>query len=180
MLYKHNLQKPLEIAKFQYCKLTQDSSWFIIQETASAVLENWIKSLENSYIYTFFFLTKIATQIATQIWPSRASDYFSKNNQPTGSHFTDTTVLVFSQVTTTMSKNRLFKEENNQSTTEGLLSYMSDHFKFYSLSSQFKIFKLKDQFTGSLTGSQLWEEAARKEGVTFFRGGGCIFCIKII
>ena len=38
LLCEHD--KPLQIAKFQYFKLVEDSSWFSIHWTASTVLEN--------------------------------------------------------------------------------------------------------------------------------------------
>ena len=65
--------KLLQIAKFQECKLIEDSSWFNIHWTASSVLENWMTSLEKlGFIYTSLFITKIVT---AQTWPSRVSDY---------------------------------------------------------------------------------------------------------
>ena len=37
--------KPLHSARFQYCKLIEDSSWFNIHWTAIIVLEKWVKGL---------------------------------------------------------------------------------------------------------------------------------------
>ena len=73
LLYEHELQKPFQIAKFQCCKLVEDSSWFDIHWTASTVLENRMKSLgKQGFICTYFFFTKIVT---AQSWPSRVSYY---------------------------------------------------------------------------------------------------------
>ena len=70
---EHELQKPFQFSKFQYCKLVKDSSWFNIHWTASTVLENWMKRLGKlGFIHTYFFLTKIET---AQSWPTRVSDY---------------------------------------------------------------------------------------------------------
>ena len=74
-----SVAKTLQIAKFQYCKLVEDSSWFIIHWTVSTVLENWMTSLgKQGFIYTYFFLAKIVT---AQTWPSRVSRLLNKNNQ---------------------------------------------------------------------------------------------------
>ena len=52
LLYEHELQNPLQIAKFQYCKLVKDSTWFKIYWTASTVLETEWKVWENMGLYT--------------------------------------------------------------------------------------------------------------------------------
>ena len=52
LLIKHELQNPLQIAKFQYCKLVEDSSWFNIYWTASTILETERKAWENRGLYT--------------------------------------------------------------------------------------------------------------------------------
>ena len=42
------------VAKPQYCKLVEDSTWFNIHWTTSTVSENWIKSLgKRVYIHLF-------------------------------------------------------------------------------------------------------------------------------
>ena len=101
LLHTQNLQKPLEI-----CKYTQDSSWFI-----SISLENWMKSLEKQVYCTHLFLSNQNSNNSNMTqWSIR----LLKNDNWTITPFSH--ISLMPQVSTTIKKNKSFKEKNNQST----------------------------------------------------------------
>ena len=76
LLHEQKMQKPLEITNFPFASRLKIQVCSFL--TASIDLENWMKSLgKQRYIYTFFFLIKIAT---TPIWPSGVLDYSNNND----------------------------------------------------------------------------------------------------
>ena len=108
----HKTQKPLEI-----CKYTQDSSWFI-----SISLENWMKSLEKQVYCTHLFLSNQNSNNSNMTqWSIR----LLKNDNWTITPFSH--ISLMPQVSTTIKKNKSFKEKNNQSTHKVWLRCMSDH-----------------------------------------------------
>ena len=108
----HKTQKPLEI-----CKYTQDSSWFI-----SISLENWMKSLEKQVYCTHLFLSNQNSNNSNMTqWSIR----LLKNDNWTITPFGH--ISLMPQVSTTIKKNKSFKEKNNQSTHKVWLRCMSDH-----------------------------------------------------
>ena len=108
----HKTQKPLEI-----CKYTQDSSWFI-----SISLENWMKSLEKQVYCTHLFLSNQNSNNSNMAqWSIR----LLKNDNWTITPFSH--ISLMPQVSTTIKKNKSFKEKNNQSTHKVWLRCMSDH-----------------------------------------------------
>ena len=118
LLYERELQKPLQIAKFQYCKFSEDSSWFSIHWTPCNVLENWMKSLgKQGFIYTYFFFTKILKHDPVEY--KIIKQKHSVNNHSIESYLTIChSAGLSSQVSITTKKNKLFKLENNQSTKQ--------------------------------------------------------------
>ena len=107
------MQKPVEIPNFQFASRLKIQAGLFL--AASTVLE---KTGKAGFWYTFSFLTKIIT---TQIWPSG----LLKEKWSIESHFSDAKVLFFlRKYQLQWRENKLFKEENNQSTKEVWLKCM--------------------------------------------------------
>ena len=53
LLYEHELEKPLHIVKFQYCKFVEDSSWFNIHWKACVRKLNEKSGKTGAYIHLY-------------------------------------------------------------------------------------------------------------------------------